>query len=199
METGILDPATKDLLLSIARESLERFVRQGEYYHPQTARLPKILQQTGNSFVTLTKKGKLRGCIGHTESQYPLAEDVAQNAAAASRDLRFSPVTVEELFGIRLEVTVLAEFNRLHFANYRELTSQLKPGEHGVMIAAGAKQALLLPQVWQRIPDKDQFLMIIARKATIPPADLQIAPPIVDIYTFEAHHYAEAGYQEPAG
>jgi AmmeMemoRadiSam system protein A len=198
-ETRFLDSAAKDLLLNIARASLERFVRQGEQYRPQLIGLPEALQQAGNSFVTLTYNGKLRGCIGHTEAQYPIAEDVAQNAAAASRDLRFSPVTAEELFEIRLEITLLNAFNRLTFANYGELTSKIMPGIDGVMIVAGAQQALLLPQVWQRIPDTNQFLGILANKAGIPRANLKVSPPLLDVYTFKAHHYAEAGYQEPTG
>ncbi len=198
-ETKLLDIYSKDLLLAVARKSLEAYVIHGEHYHPRVSEFPEVLQRAGNSFVTLTNNGKLRGCIGHTEAQYSLAEDVAQNAAAASRDLRFSPVTVEELSEIRLEVTVLADFKRLSFASYNELTSKLKPGEHGVMISSGAKRALLLPQVWHRIPDKNQFLLIIARKAKIPVSDLKHIPPVVEIYTFEAHHYAEVGYQEPTG
>ena len=197
-ETQFLDSVAKDLLLTIARESLERFVRHGEQYRPQLAGLPEALQQAGSSFVTLTYNGKLRGCIGHTEAQYPLAEDVAQNAAAASRDLRFSPVTAKELFEIRLEVTILNTFNQLNFANYSELTGKLRPGKDGVMIVAGVKRALLLPQVWHRIPDTNQFLGILAKKAGIPRANLKASPPLLDVYTFKAHHYAEAGYQEPS-
>jgi hypothetical protein len=196
-DTRFLDSAAEDLLLTIARESLERFVRHGEEYRPQLTGLPEILQQAGSSFVTLTFDGKLRGCIGHTEAQYPLAEDVARNAAAACRDLRFSPVTMGELFEIRLEVTLLNDFDRLSFANYGELTSKLRPGKDGVMIVAGAKRALLLPQVWHRIPDTNQFLAIIAHKAGIPRANLEASPPMVDVFTFQAHHYAEAGYREP--
>ena len=197
-ETRFLDSVAKDLLLTIARESLERFVRHGEKYRPQLTGLPEALQQAGSSFVTLTLNGNLRGCIGHTEAQYPIAEDVAQNAAAASRDLRFSPVTVDELIEIRLEITLLNAFNRLSFANYSELTSKIMPGKDGVMIVAGAKRALLLPQVWHRIPDTNQFLGILANKAGIPRAILKASPPLLEVYTFKAHHYAEAGYQEPS-
>lgn len=197
-EKQFLDSVEQDILLGIARESLERFVRQGEHYQPPLTELPGVLQQAGSTFVTLTTGARLRGCIGHTEAQYPLAEDVARNAAAAARDFRFTPVSVEELENIRLEVTILNNFQRLSFADYGELINQLRPGLDGVMIIEGKKRALLLPQVWHRIPDKDQFLAVTAHKADIPRSHLTAAPPMVSVITFQAQHYAEKGYQEPA-
>ena len=54
------------------------------------------------AFVTITKHGDLRGCIGNIIGQEPLYETVRDMAvAAASQDPRFTPLTVAELEEIR--------------------------------------------------------------------------------------------------
>ncbi len=197
-EIDSLEPTAAEAVVQIARDSLELFLREDVILHPNLSELPDRLVELGSSFVTITNHGKLRGCMGNTEARYPLAQDVARNAiSAASRDYRFPPVTIDELSDIRLEVTVLTDPTPLLYRDYSELVGKLKPGVHGVILVSGIRKGLLLPQVWDRLPDPDRFLEMIARKAGIPSTDLRDIPPSVAALTFEAHHYCELGYREP--
>lgn len=193
-----LEPEAAIEVLKIARQSLELFLRQDVFYHPDLSDLPAELVALGSSFVTITNHGKLRGCMGNTEARYALAKDIARNAiSAGSRDYRFPPVTAAELIDVRLEVTILTIPTPLLYHSYDELATKLKPGVHGVILTSGNRKGLLLPQVWDRLPDADRFLEMIALKAAIPAGDLRDAPPSVKVFTFEAHHYSEPGYREP--
>ncbi len=198
-EIEILDPTTGKAAVQVARSSLELFVRENKYFRPKLEEIPPALQENGASFVTLTNRGQLRGCIGHTQARLPLAEDIADNAAAASRDFRFVPVRADELSDIRIEVTILTPFMQVTYSSYDELLTKLRPGIDGVMLSLGLKRALLLPQVWHRLPDPDEFLEAITRKAGIRPRELKASPPNIVVHTFQAQHFAEPGYREPGG
>ena len=124
------------------------------------------LRQIGASFITLTRDGALRGCIGSLQAARPLGGDVAENAiAAAFRDPRFPPVTAAEWPGLRVEVSLLSAPKPLRFADEADLFSQLRVGEDGVILEADGRRATFLPQVWESIPDKRLFMRELARKA----------------------------------
>lgn len=194
-----LAPEIGQALVAVARCSLEMYVRDRVVYYPDLDCLPPVVAQPGCSFVTLTDHGRLRGCIGNTQSRWSLAEDVARHARAAARDPRFAPVEPAELGGIRLEVTVLTPAQPLAFANYEELLQKLQPEVDGVILTWRERRAVLLPQVWRRIPQPKQFLAVLARKAGIPECELTAVPPTVGMFTFQVQHFAEPGYREPGG
>jgi AmmeMemoRadiSam system protein B/AmmeMemoRadiSam system protein A len=124
------------------------------------------LRQMGASFITLTRDGALRGCIGSLQAARPLGGDVAENAiAAAFRDPRFPPVTAAEWPGLRVEVSFLSAPKPLRFADEADLFSQLRVGEDGIILEADGRRATFLPQVWESIPDKRLFMRELARKA----------------------------------
>lgn len=192
------DEQTGKSLAQIARRSLESFVRDKQQYQPNLDELPERLKEMGASFVTLTNRGRLRGCIGNTQARWPLAQDVARNAvAAASRDPRFPAVTAVELTDIRLEVTILTPPLPLAYTDFDDLCARLHPGIDGVMLSWEGRRGLLLPQVWQRISQPAQFLKAITYKADIPYRSLWQRPPSVQVHTFQVQHFQEEGYQEP--
>lgn len=182
-------------LLQVARSSLTSFVRDARPYRPNLESLPGALKERGSTFVTLTNRGLLRGCIGSTEFRHPLAVDVAQNAAAASRDPRFSPVTAAELADVRLEVTLLQPPQPLEYKNEDELFLKLRPGVDGVIVQWEEQRGLLLPQVWARLPQAADFMRALCQKAQIPADVLQATPPTVRVFTFRAHAFEEDGYR----
>ena len=196
-EIKILDEENGQYIVHLARQGLETFIRDNEIYSPDLSLVPAELQELRASFVTLTKHGRLRGCIGHTLARHPLAEDVAQNAAAAAQDFRFNPVEETELADIRLEVTVLTPFQTVSYQDFDDLLGKLHIDIDGVMLSLGHKRALLLPQVWKRLPDSTQFLKAITQKAGIPFQELKVSPPTVHVQVFQAQHFAERGYLEP--
>ena len=155
-----LDEAGK-ALLTIARSAVESKL----FGSAKTLDAP-WLKQVGATFVTLTRERALRGCIGSLQAARPLGTDVAENAiAAAFRDPRFPPVTSAEWPSVRVEVSLLSTPKPLRFADEADLFSQLRVGEDGLILEADGRRATFLPQVWQGIPDKRQFLRELARKA----------------------------------
>ena len=157
--------------------------------------MPETLKEPASTFVTLVNRGTLRGCIGSTEFRHPLVVDVARNAAAASHDPRFSPVTAGELTDVRIEVTLLQRPQSLQYRNEKELFLKLRPGVDGVILQWGERRGLLLPQVWGRVPNTADFLRALCEKAQIPFDALRASPPAVRVFTFQAHSVEEDGYR----
>lgn len=128
------------------------------------------LAQAGAVFVTLTRNGELRGCIGSLEAHRPLHQDVSANAvAAAIRDPRFPPLSAEELSSIRIEVSLLTPARPIRFASEADAIAQLRPLIDGVVLEYGRHRGTFLPQVWETLPEPSQFMAQLKRKAGLPP------------------------------
>jgi AmmeMemoRadiSam system protein B/AmmeMemoRadiSam system protein A len=153
-------------LLAIARNAIEISLHGSKEVRSDVP----WLQQCGATFVTLTKEGQLRGCIGSLEAARPLAIDVTENAlGAAFRDPRFPRLTAEEWPGCEVEVSLLSAPKRLEFADEADLIAQLEPGADGIILEADGRRATFLPQVWESLPDKRAFLAELLKKAGLPP------------------------------
>lgn len=135
-----LDRKQKDLLLRIARETVENAVTgssTGEYDIDDP-----VLNTECGAFVTIHKLGTLRGCIGNITASTPLWVTVMNMAVEAStRDPRFPPVTPVELEDIDIEISALSPLQKI------EDIKEIEVGRHGVLIRKGFSQGLLLPQV----------------------------------------------------
>ncbi len=145
------------------------------------------LATPGASFVTLTAGGALRGCIGQLEAVRALGEDVRANAlAAAFADPRFMPLTVAEWPAIRVEVSVLGAVEFLACPTEEDCLRLITPGVDGVVLASGRRRATFLPQVWAQLPDPQEFIEHLLRKAGLPvggwPADMELGLYHVDEY-----------------
>lgn len=128
-----------------------------------------FLAEPGASFVTLTQEGQLRGCIGSLEARRPLGLDVRENAlAAAFRDPRFPPLVREEFPTTEVEVSLLSPLEPLAFASREEALTQLRPFVDGVVFEFGHHRSTFLPQVWESLPDPEDFLEQLKRKAGLP-------------------------------
>jgi AmmeMemoRadiSam system protein B/AmmeMemoRadiSam system protein A len=161
-EVGI-DEAGKTLLAT-ARSAIEANL---------TGSAPTVeagwLRQAGATFVTLTKAGELRGCIGSLEPRRSLGADVAANAlAAAFGDPRFPPLTPDEWPGVRVEVSLLSAPKPIPFSDEADLLMQIRAGEDGLILECDGRRATFLPQVWESLPDKALFLRELVRKAGLP-------------------------------
>ncbi len=136
--------------------------------------LPWLLQHAA-TFVTLTMDGALRGCIGSLAATRPLGEDVVSNArAAAFQDPRFPKLKREEWPRCRVEVSLLSAPKPMAFGDEAELLSQIRAGEDGLILECDGKRATFLPQVWETLPDRRQFLGELVKKAGLP-ADTRLA------------------------
>jgi AmmeMemoRadiSam system protein A len=173
-------------LVGLARYALEtRIGRKMEAGPPVDPRLYQI----GATFVTLTVDGALRGCIGTPEARGRLVEDVQENAIrAATMDPRFPPVSPGELSRIHIEVSVLTP-PRLLDCPPEERPDRVRPGVDGLLLTSGFYRGLLLPQVWEKIPEAEEFLSILCRKAGLPPAAWR--RPDTELYTFQVQAFHE--------
>lgn len=157
-----LDAAERKALLGIARRALEGYLRDGKV--PREAPEGK-LAAPGAAFVTLMKRGRLRGCIGYTEAVAPLFRVVQECAvAAATEDPRFPRVSPGETSEIRLEISVLTPLFPIR-------PEEVEVGRHGLLVSQGRMRGLLLPQVpveqgW----DRETFLDQTCGKAGLPPS-----------------------------
>ncbi len=167
----MLAPDDQRLLFQLARDALRaRF----EGAPPPPLPASEALAPERGVFVTLRRRGELRGCIGHSTPRAPLAAAVRELAcAAAFDDRRFDPLEAHEQADLEIELSVLTPLEPLAAAD-------LVVGRHGLVIRHRGRSGLLLPQVasergWTPV----EFLMATCRKAGLPPdawraADCQI-------------------------
>lgn len=158
-------PDLGTILLGLARNAIAG--RFGEA-PARTADSPE-LHAPGAVFVTLTRNGQLRGCIGSLEAWRPLGEDVRKNAlAAAFHDPRFEPLAADELPATRVEVSLLEAPVALPCRDEADALARLRPGIDGVILSAGRHRATFLPQVWEQLPEPAAFLARLKEKAGLP-------------------------------
>lgn len=176
------------IILNLVKQSI-----QDEFNYQSNIDIEKLtqdnlwLQKDGASFVTLTQKGQLRGCIGTLVAGRPLIEDIIANAKnAAFRDPRFSKLTREEFENINIEVSILSEPKLIEYKDKEDLKAKIKPNIDGVILQLGSKQATFLPQVWEELPKFEVFLAHLLNKANLSMNDLKHYP---TIYTYQVEKF----------
>jgi len=151
----------REELLALARATIAEYLETDTLPNYETD--DPLLTGRSGVFVTLKEHGVLRGCIGHTRADLPLYQAVQQMAvSAATGDPRFPPLTAEGLDAITVEISVLSPFRRVTDVE------QIQVGVHGLMIFAGGRQGILLPQVpveqgW----DREEYLDNLCLKANL--------------------------------
>lgn len=177
-------------LLRLARLSLGSAV--GDYptpEFPESELSPNLLEKR-SCFVTLTKAGRLRGCVGNMLATQSLYRAVMESArGAALRDTRFPPLRADELEEVQVEISVLSEPQPLSFASAEELLAKLRPFRDGVLLRIGMRTATFLPQVWYQVPDKREFMDRLAQKAGFAPGTWRGEG--VTVSTYEAECFEE--------
>ncbi len=187
--TEKLTPDEKQTLLKLARQALEAGVGGKAPPPLDPGVLTRTLTEPGASFVTLTRHGDLRGCIGALEPYQPLAEDVREHAvAAALEDYRFPPVQEGEVKEIEIEVSRLTRPQPLEYSNPEDLLARLRPGVDGVILRDGFRRATFLPQVWDKVVDKDDFLGQLCYKMGAAPDTWRKKHLEVLVYEVEEFH-----------
>ncbi len=167
----------KSLYTQIASLALESAVKgDGSIKIPPG--LPREFQEPGAVFVSLKKRGALRGCIGTIyPAQKNLLEEIMANALSAGlRDPRFSPVTAEELDELDYSVDVLTEPEKV------EDISRLDPQVYGIIVRSGDRTGLLLPAL-EGVNSVELQMDIARRKAGIAPGEP------IEIFRFQVKRY----------
>lgn len=150
-------------LLYLARSTLE------SHFQNKPLEIPTDIKQNFSEnqacFVTLTKHGDLRGCIGSLQPHQSLYQDVINNTLnAAFNDFRFPLLEQEELEEIKIEISILTIPKKLEYKNEKDLLNKIN-NKMGIILNYQGHSATFLPQVWEQIPDKITFLEQLSMKA----------------------------------
>jgi AmmeMemoRadiSam system protein A len=165
-----LTEGEKSYLLDLARQTLFWYLKDRSKPEIDETALSEGTRAKLACFVTLEKRGYgLRGCIGMFEPTNPLYANVISRAiAAATQDPRFPPVTISELRSIKIEISVLTLPKPLPFSSPQDLLNKLQPLKDGVILKTRYGSSTFLPQVWEQLPDKEEFLSHLCLKHGAP-------------------------------
>lgn len=174
---GVIFKASMHPLAALAKETVETYAQEGKKLPPPSELIPEMKEQAG-VFVSIHKRGDLRGCIGTFEPQQEnVAEEIITNAVSAStRDPRFPAVRPEELKDLDYSVDVLT------FPEPIDDINQLDPKKYGVIVEAGWRRGLLLPDL-EGVDTCDYQIDICRQKGGIGPDEP------VQLYRFEVKRY----------
>jgi len=179
----MLTDEEKRLCLQIVRATIAHKLQLG----PEHVECPsnEVFKQKYGLFVTLHKKGDLRGCIGYIQPYMPLYDSLRDLAvSAAFRDNRFPPLRKEEFDQIDIEISILSP---LYLVSN---TDEIEVGRDGISLQGRYGSGLLLPQVATQYGwDRDTFLAQTCRKAGVSEAALK--DPQTKIFRFEAEIFGE--------
>lgn len=181
----MFDEAQRKRLLSIARETIKKYLSTGgEFFEVEET--DELFNKEMGAFVTLHKKGQLRGCIGNIIGKGPLYLTIRNMAIqSATQDPRFSSVKENELDDIDIEISVLSEPQKVDNAD------SIVMGKHGVIVRHGWSSGVFLPQVATEIGwSKEEFMnTLCTQKAGISPNAWKTGQ--ADIYIFTAEVFGE--------
>ncbi len=179
-----LSSEEKAYLLRLAKDAIARRLQNESLSVADISGLPEHLKAPCGAFVSLHKKGRLRGCIGQILATGPLYQVVQKMAvAAAFQDFRFTAVEAGEMEDIDLEISVLSPLKRI------DSIDEFEMGKQGIYMIKGGRSGTFLPQVaattgWS----KEEFLGYCARdKAGIGWDGWKDA----ELYTYEALVFSE--------
>ena len=183
------------IAVRIARRVIESTIRNE---NPGDIDVPKSFKDNGGVFTTILKfpSGDLRGCIGYSEPVMPIISAIVRSAkSAATRDIRFQPLRVDELDNVIFSVSLLTKPTRLLYDKAEDLPSLVTVGKHGLIIKKNGSGGLLLPQVpVEQDWNSEVFLNQTCVKAGLPHKTWRTKK--VSIFTFTAEVFEET---EPHG
>ncbi len=171
-----MDPGKLHPLVALAKQAVEKYIQGKEIARPK--KLTPEMKERAGVFVSIKKRGVLRGCIGTFEPTKPnVAEEIIYNAiSSATRDPRFPPVTPTELPELSYSVDILTQPEPVVGK------SELDPKKYGVLVEYHGRRGLLLPDL-EGVDTVDQQIEIACAKAGISPDDP------VKLYRFEVRRY----------
>ncbi|TAL09458.1 MAG: AmmeMemoRadiSam system protein A [Nitrospirae bacterium] len=173
-------PSQVHPFVQLAIDAMNAYVCDFRFLAPPEGLLERfpVLRRRAGVFVSLKKRGELRGCIGTIEPQRDtLAVEIVENAiSAASKDPRFRPVEEEELAELTVSVDILGEPERVAGPG------DLDVRRYGVIVKAGARRGLLLPDI-EGIASVDEQLSVARKKGGIGESEP------VELYRFVVERY----------
>ena len=190
MKMAAIEDIDRRILLKVARTAILSELANDRSLLVKPKEVSPALKEIRGCFVTLHKGGSLRGCIGTIEPATSLLSCVEENAInAAFRDPRFLPITRDEIETVDIEISALTVPRIIKFDDAEGLKKQIIPGVHGVILSQGYRRSTFLPQVWEQLPQKEDFLGHLCLKGGMPRAAWREASTRVEVY--EAEYFSE--------
>lgn len=174
-----------DFLLKLARKCIiQEFDKQNDEFSsivPESYK--KMFNENRGVFVSLHKKGELKGCIGTIEPVKSILAGVIDNAKhAAFHDTRFGPISFEELKDTKIEISILTCPEKIEYKDEKDLIAKIRPDIDGVIIKKKFHSATFLPQVWKQLKKSEDFLQQLCMKAGLAPDEWKTADLTVSTY-----------------
>ncbi|MBU0485138.1 MAG: AmmeMemoRadiSam system protein A [Proteobacteria bacterium] len=177
-------------LLRLARRTILKSFGADRSASPDDEFSNEVFQEKRGVFVTIHLDRQLRGCIGNLSGTETIVDGVRRNAVnAAFNDHRFSPLTLEELAKVDLEISILTEAIILAYEDGEDLIRKLRPGTDGVIINQGGRGATFLPQVWDQLPEPENFLSHLCLKAGLSGDAWRSGN--LEVKTYQVQYFAE--------
>lgn len=181
-----MNEESRGKLLKLARETIVKALKGEELldFRPDD----RELEEKCGAFVTLKKKGELRGCIGTFREDMPLWKVIREIAiASAFHDPRFPPLKEDELGDVTIEISVLSPRREI------KDISEIEIGKHGLYITKGMRGGVLLPQVAvEHNLTRDEFLALTCRKAGLEPDEWKDKDTKIEIFIAEVFSESES-------
>ncbi|MFC1839173.1 AmmeMemoRadiSam system protein A [Thermodesulfobacteriota bacterium] len=188
-DKGELSREEGKYLLTLARATIEEKLFKKDISQEESNLPDKFLEKRA-VFVTLNLDGNLRGCIGHIVPQVSLVESIKSNAlSAAFKDPRFPPLSKEEWKNIEVEISILTVPEQLKYTDAEDLLEKLRPGIDGVILRKNYHQSTFLPQVWDQLSDKTEFLEHLCMKAGMDANEWKKGD--ITVYTYQVQAFEE--------
>jgi hypothetical protein len=185
--------------LALVRKTVEKYTSGQRVETPVD--YPEALNRKCGVFCTLNKvvtseswgrrsvKKELRGCIGVPQPGMKLIDALVYSSKNACEDPRFPKLQEEELKNVKIEVSILTVPEKIEFISPSDLLKRIAPHKDGLMIKYGPLQALFLPQVWEQVPEKENFLRNLCIKAGLYPDTWK--DPKIEVYRFHVQIFEE--------
>lgn len=182
----------RKLLLNLSRETIKNYLF-GEDSPEINEELSKFSSKMG-VFVTLTIDNNLRGCIGNIFPENRVNRAIIDNSLnSAFRDPRFAPLSKKEFEKISIEISLLTPPEKLNYSDWQEIEKKIIPFEDGVVLNFGSSKSTFLPQVWEELPEFEDFMFHLTLKAGFDGDAWKRLNPGVEIYKVE--HFSEKDFK----
>lgn len=185
-----MDKQIKEKALALARKSIKNYLEEGDYLEVEDEDYPEdFFSDTKGVFVTLKKKGELRGCIGNITTTISVLNSIIRNSmAAAFKDPRFPELEEDELDEIEITISFLEQPMETDYYPTDKFIAKLNEEKPGVIIRKGFRQATFLPAVWEEISDPEKFMEALCKKADLKADIWKSRTPglVIELYTSES-------------
>ncbi|PID78264.1 MAG: AMMECR1 domain-containing protein [Deltaproteobacteria bacterium] len=184
-----IDKQGRKKLLELARNSIKSKLESGKPVIYEN--FIREFNEKRGVFVTITKNNRLRGCIGNILPEKELFKAVIDNAVfSAFEDPRFKPIDENEIEECEIEISILTVPEKIDYSHWHDIEKLITPFKDGVILDFGKVQSTFLPQVWQELPDFDDFMGHLSMKAGFQPDGWKKNKPVIKIY--QADHFKES-------